>query len=99
MSATEPARPRVAVFGPHPLLTVALEDRGGADDIHLHAAGQGVWVARMAGQLGADPILCGFVGGESGVPLSALLAELPGERRLTPTAGASGSYVVDRRGG
>jgi 1-phosphofructokinase len=93
-------RPRVAVFGPHPLLTVAIEPRGGeGDEIHLHAGGQGVWVARMAGELGADPVLCGFAGGETGALLIGLLAALPGERRLAATAGASGCYVTDRREG
>ena len=93
-------RPRVAVFGPHPLLTVAIEPRGGeGDDIHLHAGGQGVWVARMAGELGAEPILCGFAGGERGALLAGVLAQLPGRRRLVATAGSSGCYVVDRRGG
>jgi 1-phosphofructokinase len=91
--------PRVAIFAPHPLLTVAIESRGGSDDIHLHAGGQGVWVARMAAELGATPIVCSFVGGETGGPLTHLLTALPGELRLTETAAASGSYVVDRRGG
>jgi 1-phosphofructokinase len=93
-------RPRVAIFGPHPLVTVAIEPHVGAgDDIHLHAGGQGVWVARMAGELGADPVLCGFAGGETGGLLVGLLAALPGERRLAATAGASGCYVIDRREG
>jgi 1-phosphofructokinase len=91
--------PRVAIFGPHPLLSVTLEARGGADDIHLHAAGQGVWVAKMAGELGATPVLCGFIGGETGTVLEALLERLPGERRVVRTAAASGSYVTDRRRG
>jgi 1-phosphofructokinase len=100
VSAGEAAgRPRVAIFGPHPLLSVTLEDLGGADDVHLHAAGQGVWVARMAAELGARPLLCGFVGGETGMVLEALLERLPGERRLVRTAAASGSYVTDRRRG
>ena len=50
--------------------------------MHLHPAGQGVWVARMAGELGADPVLCGFIGGETGKVLQPLLDELPGSRRL-----------------
>lgn len=93
--------PRIAVFGPHPLLTVTVtvEARGAGDDIHLHAGGQGVWVARMAGELGAAPVLCGFCGGETGAVLRGLLADGPGERRLVTTASASGSYVVDRRSG
>jgi len=92
---------RVAIFGPHPLLTVSLE-REGADErerIHFHAGGQGVWVARQAGELGAEPVLCGFVGGESGALLRPLLERLPGERRLVETAAESGCYVVDRRAG
>jgi 1-phosphofructokinase len=91
-------RPRVTIFGPHPLVTVAVEDRGGADDIHVHVGGQGVCVARMAGELGADPVLCGFVGGEPGVLLAPLLEAMPGELRLVRTAATTGCYVVDRRG-
>lgn len=91
--------PRVAVFCPHPLLTVTIEDPGNGDDVHVHAGGQGVWASRMAGELGAEPVLCGFLGGETGAVLEPLLRGLPGEQRLVPTAGASGAYVVDRRDG
>jgi 1-phosphofructokinase len=90
---------QVTVFGPHPLLAVTIERRGESDDVHLHPAGQGVWVARMAGELGANPVLCGFIGGETGKVLQPLLDELPGDRRLVPTAASSGSYVMDRRSG
>jgi 1-phosphofructokinase len=90
--------PRVTVFGPDPLLSVTVESRAGGDDVHVHAAGQGVWVARMVAELGASPVLCSFVGGETGVTLRALLEPLAGERRLVETSGDSGSYVVDRRG-
>jgi 1-phosphofructokinase len=91
---------RVAIFAPNLLLTIALEARGeGRDDIHLHAGGQGVWVARMAAELGADPVLCGLIGGESGAVLEPLLGRLPGERRLIGTEAASGAHVIDRRGG
>jgi hypothetical protein len=59
--------PRVAVFAPNPLLAVALEREGDVRErTHFHPAGQGVWVARMFGCLGAAPVLCGFAGGESG---------------------------------
>jgi 1-phosphofructokinase len=92
--------PRAAIFGPSPLLSVTIERRGAErDDIHLHAAGQGVWVARMAGELGAWPVLCGFAGGETGATLRSLLERLPGEVRLVETAGGSGCYVTDRRDG
>jgi 1-phosphofructokinase len=91
--------PQVTVFGPHPLLAITIERRGDSDDVHLHPAGQGVWVARMAGEMGAHPVLCGFIGGETGKVLQPLLDELPGDRRLVGTAAWSGSYVMDRRSG
>ena len=88
----------MTVFGPDPLLTIVVERSGaGADEVHLHAGGQGVWVSRMAGELGARPILCGLAGGETGDVLSGLLADLPGGRVLVRTAGSSGCYVMDRR--
>jgi 1-phosphofructokinase len=92
--------PRVTIFGPHPLLTITIERRDDKrDDIHIHAGGQGVWVSRMAGELGAEPVLCGFIGGETGFTLEPLLDRLPGELRLVPTATRSGCYVHDRRSG
>jgi 1-phosphofructokinase len=92
--------PRVTVFGPHPILGITIERRGpDEDDLHVHPGGQGIWVARMAGEMGAFPILCGFCGGETGTLLRPLLDELPGERRLVETAVASGSWVIDRRSG
>ena len=89
--------PRVAIFAPHPLLTVAVETRGAADDVHVHVGGQGVWVARMAAELGASPIVCSFLGGETGAVVEHLLGDLPGELRIAATAAATGTYVVDRR--
>lgn len=92
---------RVAIFGPNPMLSITIEalTADGGDDIHLHAAGQGVWVARMAAELGAAAVLCGFIGGEVGSVLHARLAELPVELRLVDTGAASGAYIHDRRGG
>jgi 1-phosphofructokinase len=96
-----PANGRVAIFGPHPLLSITIEalTAEGGDDIHVHAAGQGVWVARMAAELGGDPVLCGFLGGETGAVLRPLLEEMPVELRLVGTAEASGAYIHDRRSG
>jgi 1-phosphofructokinase len=94
------SQPRLTVFGPHPLLSVTIERLGAdEDDIHLHAGGQGVWVARMAGEMGADPSLCSFCGGETGRLLRPLLEPLPGEVKYVDTASASGCYVIDRRSG
>jgi 1-phosphofructokinase len=90
----------VTVFGSHPLLAITIERRGeDQDDVHLHPAGQGVWVARMAAELQAHPILCGFIGGETGKLLRPLLLELDGETRLVTTSAACGCYVIDRRSG
>jgi 1-phosphofructokinase len=96
-----PASGKVAIFGPHPMLSVTVEalTADGGDDIHLHAAGQGVWVARMAAELGARTALCGFIGGESGAVLRPLLEDLPLELRLVETGAASGTYIHDRRSG
>jgi 1-phosphofructokinase len=96
-----PRAGKVAVFGPHPMLSITIEalTSEGGDEIHLHAAGQGVWVARMAAELGARPTLCGFIGGETGAVLRPLLEQMDAELRLVETAEASGSYLHDRRGG
>ncbi len=95
-------RPRVAIFAPHPLLTVTVEAEGPErQSIHFHPGGQGVWVARMVASLGASPVICGFLGGEAGTLLRPLLAAIAGdeELRLVETSTASGCYVTDRRSG
>jgi 1-phosphofructokinase len=91
--------PSVAVFAPDPLLSVTVERRGSEDDVHVHAAGQGVWLSRMAAEMGAEPTLCCFLGGETGAMIRPLLAAHPGARRVVETRGSSGCYVVDRRSG
>jgi 1-phosphofructokinase len=97
---TDRPRPRVAIFAPHPLLTVTIEREGSErEQVHFHAGGQGVWVARMAASLGVEPVLCSFLGGESGALLGGLLERITAQRRMVATASASGSYVTDRRSG
>ncbi len=84
------------------MLSVTLEsDPSERAQVHFHAGGQGVWVARMAAELGAAPVLCGFLGGETGQLLAPLVerAIRPGETRIVATATASGCYVTDRRSG
>jgi 1-phosphofructokinase len=91
---------RIAVFAPSPLLSVTIEARGeGRDDVHCHPAGQGVWLSRMAAELGAEPVLCSLVGGETGAVVEHLLERMRGERRLVRTQAGSGCYVTDRRNG
>ncbi len=93
--------PSVAVFAPNPLLTVTLELEGAERQrIHFHAGGQGVWVAGMARSMGAAPVLCGLLGGETGQLLRPLLEQVAGTQpHLVQTASASGCYVTDRRSG
>ncbi|MGH2983375.1 MAG: 1-phosphofructokinase family hexose kinase [Solirubrobacterales bacterium] len=79
---------------------MTIEARGrGRDDVHCHPAGQGVWLSRMAAELGAWPVLCSLIGGETGDVLEPLLNGMRGERRLVRTDAGSGAYVTDRRNG
>ena len=99
MSAPSGPRAKVAVFAPSPLVTVTIEAGDVWPEVHFHAGGQGVWVARLAGALGAEVRLCTVLGGESGQLLSALLAT-PGVDVLAACGHRSnGSYVHDRRSG
>ena len=67
--------PSLVVFAPSPLLTITVEAADTPEqEIHLHAGGQGFWVARMAALLGAEVSLCCTLGGESGAVLRALIA-------------------------
>lgn len=69
-------RRRVAVLEPSPVLMVAVEPEGapGAPPrVHLHAGGQGAWVARMAAELGGAPWLCAPLGGRAGAVLPVLM--------------------------
>ena len=66
-SAPQPqTRERIAVFAPSPLLTVTIEPGSDRPEVHLHAGGQGFWVAHLAATLGADVVLCCALGGEPG---------------------------------
>ena len=64
---------RVAVFAPSPILTVTIEPGSDRPEVHIHAGGQGVWVARLAATLGADVVLCCALGGEPGRVLQGLI--------------------------
>lgn len=88
----------MVVFAPTLRLSVTLECTAGTDELHVHPAGQGWWVARMLMTLGERPVLCAPVGGETGDALRALLADLP-QDGLVSCAVANSSYVHDRRGG
>lgn len=92
---------RACVLAPSPLLTITLEAGGrpGDDEIHLHAGGQGLWVARLMGELGIGVTLCATFGGETGSVVRRLLEDEAVTLRAVGATGANGAYVDDRRGG
>jgi 1-phosphofructokinase len=68
-------------------------------EIHLHAGGQGFWVARMAALLGVDVSLCCALGGESGAVLRGLIARENVELLSVECGASNGVYIHLRRGG
>ena len=90
---------RIAVFAPSPLLTVTIERGAERPEVHIHAGGQGFWVARLAATLGADVLLCCALGGEPGRVLHALMQDGRLTVRAAQTRAPNGVYVHDRRSG
>ncbi|MGH9009857.1 MAG: PfkB family carbohydrate kinase [Acidimicrobiia bacterium] len=91
---------RAFVCAPDPLLTVTVEAGSEGDEIHLHAGGQGFWVAQMIANLGVEVSLCGPFGGESGRVVRSLIDQDAGIRvRAIETVGSNGVYIHDRRQG
>ncbi|MDQ1492725.1 MAG: 1-phosphofructokinase, partial [Actinomycetota bacterium] len=91
---------RAFVFAPDPLLTVTVEAGSDGDEIHLHAGGQGFWVAQMIANLGVEVSVCGPFGGESGRVVRTLVDQDEHiNLRAIETVGSNGAYVHDRRGG
>lgn len=90
----------IAVFAPSPVLTVTVERGSGSDpEIHLHAGGQGFWVARMAAALGAEVTICVPLGGETGTVLESLLRNVGLIVRSVGSMEPNGCYIHDRRTG
>ena len=87
------------MFAPSPLLTITIEAGTDRPEVHLHAGGQGFWVARLAATLGADVMLCCALGGEPGRVLRGLIEAEPIKLRAAAAATPNGVYVHDRRGG
>jgi 1-phosphofructokinase len=91
---------RAFVFAPDPLLTVTVEAGSAGDEIHLHAGGQGFWVAQMIANLGVEVSVCGPFGGESGRVVRTLVEQDDHiSLRAIETVGSNGVYIHDRRGG
>ncbi len=89
----------VCVFAPSPLLTITVEKVANREEVHLHAGGQGFWVARMVAELGVPVRLCGVFGGETGEVIERLIEREGVEVLRTRVSGANGVYVHDRRRG
>src|SRR5918992_4549333 len=87
---------RVALLAPSPILTVTLEHDGSEPELHLHAGGQGFWVARMLRALDIDVSFCAPLGGEIGIVLRALLEAEGLDLLGVDSAGWNGAYVHDR---
>jgi 1-phosphofructokinase len=92
--------PSLVAFAPSPLLTITVEAAGTPrEEIHLHAGGQGFWVARMAALLGMDVTLCCALGGESGGVLHGLIAGEDVNLLSVECASSNGVYIHARRAG
>jgi 1-phosphofructokinase len=89
----------IAVLAPAVSVSITIEEADDGDDIHVHAGGQGLWVARMLRQLDHRPVVCAPVGGETGRTLLGLIEVW--EVRIHPveTLADTPAYVHDRRGG
>lgn len=98
-AVTRSAPGRIAVFAPSPLLTVTIETETDRPEVHLHAGGQGFWVARLAATLGADVVLCCALGGEPGGVLRGLIEAERLTLRAADAGTPNGVYVHDRRSG
>ncbi len=97
---SEDAPPTVLVIAPTLLLTVSIErDTTGAEEVHVHAGGQGVWVARMLRALGCRPVICCPHGGESGSVAGAILLADGFDLATTRVSAASATNIEEASGG
>lgn len=89
----------IAVFAPAMLLTVEIHAAADdCDEIHLHPGGQGYWISKMIQALGATPLTCAAVGGESGHALASLIAADGLDAWLIDMTHGNAVHVDDRRG-
>lgn len=95
--AGDPARPSVCVFCPSIHLEISIDHAGSeSHEIHVHAGGQGYWIARMVATMDAEPWLCAPYGGELGEHVRTALQGLD-PRGLVEAASATSARIVDRR--
>ena len=93
------ASPAVCVFMPSPVLTITIENLGDGDQHHIHAGGQGFWIARMIRRLGLAVWLAAPLGGDTGAVLRHLIEREEVGLCATDVGAENGSYIHDRRGG
>lgn len=93
-------RATVCIFAPVTLLTITVEATSDSDsELHVHAGGQGVWIARMAVTLGARSELVTSLGGETGRVARRLLEEEGISVSAVETAHPTAAWIQDRRTG
>lgn len=91
---------RIVVFAPAPVLTITVEPGPDGPEVHLHAGGQGFWVAHLAATLGSAVTLCCALGGEPGQVLRGLIETADGLMlKSVEDSAPNGVYIHDRRGG
>jgi 1-phosphofructokinase len=79
------------------VLVEAIPDK--ADELHLHAGGQGFWVAQLMHELGVDTTVVAPLGGEVGTVLGAVVDAAGLGLRAVAMTGTTGAHLEDRRGG
>src|SRR5438067_5046445 len=89
----------VCVVAPAPLLTITIEDKQGDAEVHLHAGGQGFWLARMIRGLGTPLSMCASFGGETGAVVQMLIERENIDLRPVEVTTDNVAYVHDRRSG
>ncbi|MFJ4761472.1 1-phosphofructokinase family hexose kinase [Kocuria marina] len=106
MTETRPGpKPRISILVPTPLLITEITEPAAhrnrsshESDVHMHPGGQGLWVARMAGSLGADVSVSGPFGGELGSLIRTMLDGLGMQVNAVRYGYGNGGYVYDLRG-
>lgn len=78
---------------------MTIELKGEAPDVHLHAGGQGFWIARMIRSLEMPVTLCGSFGPEVGEVVIGLIEREGVAVRAVASAADNPAYVHDRREG
>ena len=96
----EEQRPTVAIFAPVLMLLIELHRTGDEEtEVHLHAGGQGYWIARMVNALGGRALPCAAAGGEPGLALRAIVEGDGLTARLTSSVQPNAVWLEDWRDG